>query len=216
MSCPAAIVTVAVTRRSPPAAAAATGRVRPTGSTPATTPATLDADLFNAQQRLSGKAAAGRRAALRLRHAWSSTTARCRWCIPTTSSTKPICDKLPLVEPVYPLTAGLGAQAVCAARSDGALTKLPDAAGMAGRGVAARAALSAVRGRADALAPSGRARSTSQPDSPAWSRLAYDELLAGQLALALVRAHHAQPARPRQRRRRRLARARSSPRCPIR
>ena len=29
------------------------------------------------------------------------------------------------------------------------------------------------------------------PASAAWSRLAYDELLAGQLALALVRAHHA-------------------------
>src|SRR6202035_778796 len=27
------------------------------------------------------------------------------------------------------------------------------------------------------------------PTSPAWSRLAYDELLAGQLALALTRAH---------------------------
>ncbi len=27
------------------------------------------------------------------------------------------------------------------------------------------------------------------PETPAWTRLAYDELLAGQLALALVRAH---------------------------
>jgi ATP-dependent DNA helicase RecG len=27
------------------------------------------------------------------------------------------------------------------------------------------------------------------PEHPAWTRLAYDELLAGQLALALVRAH---------------------------
>ena len=27
------------------------------------------------------------------------------------------------------------------------------------------------------------------PESPAWTRLAYDELLAGQLALALLRAH---------------------------
>ena len=34
------------------------------------------------------------------------------------------------------------------------------------------------------------------PESPAWSRLAYDELLAGQLALALVRAHQRrQPGR---------------------
>src|SRR5262249_56594485 len=34
------------------------------------------------------------------------------------------------------------------------------------------------------------------PLTPAWSRLAYDELLAGQLALALVRAHQRkQPGR---------------------
>ncbi len=39
------------------------------------------------------------------------------------------------------------------------------------------------------------------PESPAWSRLAYDELLAGQLALALVRAHMRRPAGPRHRRR---------------
>ena len=32
------------------------------------------------------------------------------------------------------------------------------------------------------------------PESPAWSRLAYDEFLAGQLALALVRAHVRRPA----------------------
>ena len=32
------------------------------------------------------------------------------------------------------------------------------------------------------------------PEGPAWSRLAYDELLAGQLALALVRAHLRRPA----------------------
>ena len=32
------------------------------------------------------------------------------------------------------------------------------------------------------------------PESPAWTRLAYDELLAGQLALALVRAHLRRPA----------------------
>src|SRR5207247_1491762 len=32
------------------------------------------------------------------------------------------------------------------------------------------------------------------PEGRAWSRLAYDELLAGQLALALVRAHLRRPA----------------------
>src|SRR5262249_57977297 len=32
------------------------------------------------------------------------------------------------------------------------------------------------------------------PEGPAWSRLAYDEFLAGQLALALMRAHVRRPA----------------------
>src|SRR5207342_183947 len=32
------------------------------------------------------------------------------------------------------------------------------------------------------------------PENAAWSRLAYDELLAGQLALGLVRAHIRRPA----------------------
>ena len=32
------------------------------------------------------------------------------------------------------------------------------------------------------------------PDGPFWSRLAFDELLAGQLALALVRAQLRRPA----------------------
>src|SRR5262249_57950994 len=32
------------------------------------------------------------------------------------------------------------------------------------------------------------------PEGPAWSRLAYDEFLAGQLALALMRAHLRRPA----------------------
>ena len=37
---------------------------------------------------------------------------------------------------------------------------------------------------------------TSRPASPPWQRLAYDELLAGQLALALVRqSFKAQPGR---------------------
>ena len=39
-----------------------------------------------------------------------------------------------------------------------------------------------------------RSRPTSLPEGLAWSRLAYDEFLAGQLALALVRAHLRRPA----------------------
>ena len=40
--------------------------------------------------------------------------------------------KLPLVEPVYPLTEGLSLEARCAARSMPRSTSMPDAAGMAG------------------------------------------------------------------------------------
>ena len=72
---------------------------------------------------------------------------------------------------------------------DGALDENPEAAGMAGRGLAASA-------RAFRPSPT-RCTTLHRPAEPAdvlpegtaWSRLAYDELLAGQLALALVRAH---------------------------
>ena len=48
---------------------------------------------------------------------------------------------LPLVEPVYPLTEGLALGNVRRAM-DGALARLPDAAGMAGRGLGFARALS--------------------------------------------------------------------------
>ena len=46
-------------------------------------------------------------------------------------------------------------------------------------------------GFGDALAHAASAGRAHRPrlEGPAWSRLAYDEMLAGQLALALVRAH---------------------------
>ena len=103
-------------------------------------------------------------------------------------------DKIPLVEPVYPLTEGLTLNQVRKAM-DAALDKLPqlpewqDEAWHRQQGFPAFA---------DAL---GRLHRPEQPTdvdplTPAWSRLAYDELLAGQLALALVRAHQRrQPGR---------------------
>ena len=136
----------------------------------------------------------------------SSTTACCRWCIPTAWSTRPSFAKLPLVEPVYPLTEGLALNQVRKA-IDGALAKLAGSAGMAGRGLARARALSRLRRRAAHVCIARPSPPTSLPESPAWTRLAYDELLAGQLALALVRAHHAPASRPRQRRRRPPARA---------
>jgi ATP-dependent DNA helicase RecG len=94
--------------------------------------------------------------------------------------------KLPLVEPVYPLTEGLGLSVVRKA-AEAALGRLPalpewqDEAWLRQQDWPAfGAALSALHHPDD---PGGVA-----PETPAWSRLAYDELLAGQLALALVRA----------------------------
>jgi ATP-dependent DNA helicase RecG len=96
-------------------------------------------------------------------------------------------SKLPLIEPVYPLTEGLSLNVVRRA-AEAALSRMPalpewqDAAWLKQRdwtdfGVA----LSALHHPNDPLAVT--------PVTPAWSRLAYDELLAGQLALALVRAN---------------------------
>jgi ATP-dependent DNA helicase RecG len=95
--------------------------------------------------------------------------------------------RLPLIQPVYPLTEGLGLNVVRKA-AEAALAKIPalpewqDAAWLRQQawppfGDALRALHHP--GEPDAVAP----------ETPAWSRLAYDELLAGQLALALVRAN---------------------------
>jgi ATP-dependent DNA helicase RecG len=99
---------------------------------------------------------------------------------------------LPLIEPVYPLTEGLSLRQV-ARGIDLALAKLPDLPEWQEPTWCAKqdwppfaAALRALH-RPDAV-------ETGQPEGPAWSRLAYDELLAGQLALALLRAHVRRPA----------------------
>ncbi len=96
-------------------------------------------------------------------------------------------DKLPAIEPVYPLTEGLGINQVRKA-VDSALTKIPalpewqDAAWVANNGFPSfDEALTSLHRPSDPA--------DLDPAGPAWSRLAYDELLAGQLALALVRAH---------------------------
>jgi ATP-dependent DNA helicase RecG len=100
--------------------------------------------------------------------------------------------KLPLVEPVYPLTEGLSLNQLRRA-ADGALERLPDLPEWQDPSWLAR----------ERFPPFAVAlRSVHRPHEPAdvaaegaaWSRLAYDELLAGQLALALVRAHLRRPA----------------------
>src|SRR5260370_15966524 len=92
-----------------------------------------------------------------------------------------------LVDPVYPLTEGLTQNMVrrAIAAALGCLPPLPewlDAAHLSRSGWPDFAA---------ALAKVHRPSEPSDmaPDSKAWSRLAYDELLASQLALPLVPAH---------------------------
>jgi len=94
---------------------------------------------------------------------------------------------LPLVEPVYPLTEGLALGNVRRA-VDGALARLPALPEWQDETWVARERFPVFT---DALRHLHRPHEPRDilPESPAWTRLAYDELLAGQLALALVRAH---------------------------
>jgi len=94
---------------------------------------------------------------------------------------------LPLVEPVYPLTEGLALGNVRRAM-DGALGRLHELPEWQDESWVARERFPTF---ATALRHLHRPGDPNDiiPESPAWTRLAYDELLAGQLALALVRAH---------------------------
>jgi ATP-dependent DNA helicase RecG len=95
--------------------------------------------------------------------------------------------KLPLIEPVYPLTEGLHPNQLRNA-IDLALARLPDLPEWQDPAWRKRNGFpsfgDALRGVHRPAAPTDL-----EPQSPAWSRLAYDELLAGQLALALLRGH---------------------------
>jgi len=95
--------------------------------------------------------------------------------------------KLPLIEPTYPLTEGLFANQLRRA-IEGALDRLPALPEWQDPAYLAKAKFP---GFTDALRRLHRPETLDDilPNSPAWSRLAYDELLAGQLALALTRAH---------------------------
>jgi ATP-dependent DNA helicase RecG len=100
--------------------------------------------------------------------------------------------RLPLVEPVYPLTEGLTLTAVGRAVAS-AVARVPELAEWQDPGWVARERFPSFAKALQALhAPAEP--SDLRPEGVAWCRLAYDELLAGQLALALVRAHIRRPA----------------------
>ncbi|MGE5546472.1 MAG: ATP-dependent DNA helicase RecG [Solirubrobacterales bacterium] len=91
------------------------------------------------------------------------------------------------VEPVYPLTGGLSARPV-ARTVKAALERAPDLPEWQDAAWKARQAWPGWREALMALHHPGSERAVSE-DSPARRRLAYDELLANQLALSMVRAH---------------------------
>ena len=95
--------------------------------------------------------------------------------------------RLPPLDPVYPLTEGLHRNQVRRAIEQ-ALERLP--ANLPEWQDADWLKRNAFTGFAEALRRVHRPQAPDdvKPDGAAWSRLAYDELLAGQLALALLRA----------------------------
>src|ERR1700716_3187206 len=100
--------------------------------------------------------------------------------------------KLSGIDPVYPLTEGLALGSLRRAIAQ-ALQKLPDLPEWISPEVIKRCKFPPI---AEAL---NRVHIPVEltdilPDGPFWSRLAFDELLAGQLALALVRAQLRRPA----------------------
>ncbi|MEO0763534.1 MAG: DEAD/DEAH box helicase, partial [Pseudomonadota bacterium] len=104
-------------------------------------------------------------------------------------------DALPLLEPVYPLTAGLQGRNVIKATRQ-ALAKVEDQPEWIEPSLVAREEWPTFRDAWTAIHRPDAPEDISVVGKP-WQRLAYDELLAGQVALAMVR-NHAKAARGRQ------------------
>src|SRR6195952_960538 len=100
--------------------------------------------------------------------------------------------KLTGIDPVYPLTEGLALGSLRRAMAQ-ALQKLPDLPEWISREVLKRCKFPPI-GEALNRVHIPVELTDILPDGPFWSRLAFDELLAGQLALALVRAQLRRPA----------------------
>jgi ATP-dependent DNA helicase RecG len=96
------------------------------------------------------------------------------------------------IDPVYPLTEGLALGSLKRAIAQ-ALAKLPDLPEWISPDVIRRCHFPPIR---EALQRVHQPIELADilPDGPFWSRLAFDELLAGQLALALIRAQLRRPA----------------------
>lgn len=100
--------------------------------------------------------------------------------------------KLPQIDTVYPLTEGLAIGSIRRAMAQ-ALQKLPELPEWISPEVLRRCKFPPI---AEALHRVHEPNELTDilPQNPFWSRLAFDELLAGQLALALVRAQLRRPA----------------------
>lgn len=94
-------------------------------------------------------------------------------------------ENLPLVEPIYPLTAGLSPKTLRKI-IEAALPRMPELPEWIDLSLAQKQGLPSIR---DSFHMLHEPRDTSDidPQTPARRRLAYDEFLAGQLSLALVR-----------------------------
>ncbi len=96
-------------------------------------------------------------------------------------------EKLPAIEPVYPLTAGLPLRTLQKAVA-AALSRVPELPEWTEPTLLAQRKWPAWREAVRALhAPATEA--DLLPEAPARERLAYDELMASQVAIALLRAH---------------------------
>jgi ATP-dependent DNA helicase RecG len=100
--------------------------------------------------------------------------------------------KLPQIDVVYQLTEGLAIGSIRRAMTQ-ALAKLPDLPEWISPEVLRRCSFPSI---CEALQRVHEPNELTDilPQNPFWSRLAFDELLAGQLALALVRAQLRRPA----------------------
>jgi ATP-dependent DNA helicase RecG len=96
-------------------------------------------------------------------------------------------DRMPLIEPVYPLTEGLSAKVLVKSIGQ-ALQKLPELPEWQDQAFLQRQGWPGF-GAALKFLHHPETPSAVGPESPARRRLAYDELLANQLALSLVRAN---------------------------